>query len=164
MQIILNERTKIAYERLKGQIYINIPIIYEGSANNDRILFVYDTGAYITVINNALYKQFKLEKLPRKKTALSGYAGSASGYMFQFPGLIIGQRLLTGVWAFTPKSMEIQQNLLGDNIIEYFTIYQDNFNDCLYFLDNPKPQPYIHPESNFSLACDNVLYVGDFHF
>jgi len=92
---------------------------------------------------------------------MSGYAGSAPGHIFQIPGLIIGQRLLTGVWAFTPTSMDLKQNLLGDNVIEYFIPIQDNLHDRIFFPDNPKPEPYVHAETNFSLACDSVMYVGE---
>jgi hypothetical protein len=55
-------------------------------------------------------------------------------------------------------------NLLADNVMEYFNIYQDNCNDCLYFFDNPKPEPLTYAsknsvggiESTFSLACDGI--------
>jgi hypothetical protein len=92
---------------------------------------------------------------------MSGYVGSTPGYVFQIPGLVIGKRLLSGVWAFSPKSMDVRQNLLGDNVIEYFRVFQDSMDDCFYFLDNPKPDPYIHPQTGFSLACDGVMVAGE---
>ena len=158
-----NERKRVKYERAKGQVYLDVPIVCEGSTASDTILFMYDTGAYITVINKEYYEEYKLNKLPRKDATLGGYVGSVFGYVFQIPGLIIGQRLLIGVWAFTPKSMDVKQNLLGDNVIEYFVPIQDNLNDCFYFPDNPKPEPYIYPNTNFSLACHDVLFVSDDH-
>ena len=164
MLLDLNERTRVKYERIKGQVYVNIPIVCEGCTSSDRIFFLYDTGAYITVINRERYEKYKLDKLPRKEATLGGYVGSAPGYMFQIPGLVIGQRLLVGVWAFSPKSKNVKQNLLGDNVIEYFMPFQDNRHDCFYFPDNPKPEPYIHTDTKFSLACDSVMYVGDVKF
>jgi len=152
-----DECTRVRYDRIKGQIYIEIPIVCEGSTDSDKIPFMYDTGAFLTVINREIYEWYSLDRLPRKPTSMGGYVGSATGYLFQIPGLVIGQRLLTGVWAFTPKSMDVKQNLLGDNVIEYFMPIQDNFNDCIYFPDNPKPEPYMHPETGFSLACEGVL-------
>ena len=157
----LNRKMRLEYNRIKGQIYLQIPIICEGSTDSDKILFMYDTGAYLTVINRERYEWFNLNKLPCKEAKISGYVGSTPGYVFQIPGLVIGQRLLTGVWAFTPKSIDVKQNLLGDNIIEYFIPIQDNSNDCFYFPDNPNPEPYVHPNTNFSLACDGIMYVGD---
>ena len=163
MTQIFDEKTKMGCKRIKGQVFLEIQIICEGSTSSDKISFLYDTGAYITVINRYWYEWYGLNKLPRFETSLHGYVGLAPGYVFQIPGLMIGQRLLTGVWVFTPTSMDATQNLLGDNVIEYFKPYQDNENDCFYFPDNPQPKPYIHTESNFSLACDSVFHVSETH-
>ena len=157
----INERMRIKFERIKGHIHLDIRVVREGGTILDIINFVYDTGAYITVINRERYEELNLDRLPRTEVTMGGYVGIASGYVFQIPGLIIGQRLLTGVWAFSPKSKDIQQNLLGDNVIEYFMPFQDNHNDYLYFPDNPTPEPYIYPGTNFSLACSQALYVDD---
>jgi len=158
----INERMRVRYRRRKGHVYVNIPIVCEGSTDSDEIRFVYDTGAYITVINRERYEKYKLDTLPRKEVIMNGYNGLSPGYIFQIPGLVIGQRLLTGVWAFSPKSGDIKQNLLGDNVIEYFIPIQDNHNDCLYFPDNPTPDPYVHPATGFSLACENIMYLSEY--
>lgn len=159
MVVNFEDRTKIKYTRLKGQVNLDIQIVCEGSTDADVIDFIYDTGAYITVINRENYEWFGLDKLPRTEATLDGYVSSAPGYVFKIPGIVIGKRLLSGVWAFTPKSEELQQCLLGDNVIEYFRPFQDNANDCFYFADNPEPEPYISPNNNFSLACDSVMLV-----
>jgi len=158
---MLDEKTRMPYIRRKGQSFLSVPIICEGSTDTDKIDFIYDTGAYLTVINRERYEWFRLNKLPRRKTAIGGYSGSASGWLFKIPGLKIGKRLLSGVWAFSPESMDIKQNLLGDNVIEYFKPLQDNENDCFYFADNPKPQPYISPDKAFSLACDGIFAIEE---
>ena len=155
----INNHMRVGYRRYKGHVYLSVPIVFEGSKSNDMIDFIYDTGAFITTINRRLYEAYKLDKLVRHEKKLNSYTGTTEGYMFQIPGLIIGQRLLTGVWAFTPKSHEITQNLLGDNVIEYFIPIQDNQNDCFYFPDNPTPEPYTHPISKQTLACNDVLYT-----
>jgi len=159
LTLIIDEKTKMDYERIKGHVYLSVQIVCEGSTDEDKIDFLYDTGAYLTVINRNRYEWFGLHKLPRKAVTIGGYNGSTDGYMFQIPGLKIGNRLLSGVWAFTPKSKDIKQNLLGDNIIEYFRPFQDNLYDCIYFIDNPTPAPYVNKKHNFTLACDNVLFV-----
>jgi len=151
----------MGYKRKKGQVYLDVQVVCEGSTDSDKIDFMYDTGAFLTVINREIYEWFGLHKLPRKEVTISGYIGSTPGYMFQIPGLVIGKRLLSGVWAFTPKSKDVKQNLLGDNVIEYFRPFQDNLNNCFYFLDNPAPEPYANPEYNFSFACDRILPVSD---
>ena len=159
--IPLNEKTKMRYKREKGHVYIELPIICEGSTEEDAITFVYDTGAYLTVINKERYEWFGLDKLPRWDAKLGSYSGSSEGYMFQIPGLMVGQKLLTGVWAFSPKNDNSKQNLLGDNVIEYFNPYQDNTNDCFYFIDNSCPEPYVSPDNGFSLACDSIMLIEE---
>ncbi|MCL2204727.1 MAG: retroviral-like aspartic protease family protein [Defluviitaleaceae bacterium] len=104
MTLIIDDKTKVKYNRQKGHVYLAIPIVSEGSDENSRIPFMYDTGAYITVINREMYEWHGLDKLPRRAATMGGYVGSTPGYIFQIPGLIVGKRLLVGVWAFTPKS------------------------------------------------------------
>jgi len=158
---IFDEQIKMEYERTKGQVTLRVQIVCEGSTDADKIKFIYDTGAYLTVLNKEMYEWFNLDKLPRKEATMGGYVSSTPGYIFQIPGLVIGQRLLSGVWAFTPKSKDIRQNLLGDNVIEYFRPFQDNLDNCFYFVDNPKPDPYVSKQSSFSLACDSVMLITE---
>lgn len=162
MVINIDDKTQMNYWRLKGQVFLSVQIVCEGSTDKDKIDFIYDTGAYLTVINKEMYEWFNLDKLPRKEAKMGGYVSSASGYVFQIPGLVVGKRLLSGVWAFTPKSKDIKQNLLGDNVIEYFRPLQDNQSDCFYFMDNLDPYPYVSPDKSFSLACDNIMLIEEF--
>ncbi|MCL2171856.1 MAG: retroviral-like aspartic protease family protein [Defluviitaleaceae bacterium] len=161
MTLTIDEKTRLKYSRSKGHIYIRVPIVREGSTDSDRIEFIYDTGAYITVINREMYEFHGLDKLPRKDAMMGSYVGATPGYIFQIPGIIIGNRLLAGVWAFTPKTKNIKQNLLGDNVIEYFRPFQDNQEDCFYFIDNLHPEPYISPDKSLSLACDKIMTINE---
>ncbi|MCL2189335.1 MAG: retroviral-like aspartic protease family protein [Defluviitaleaceae bacterium] len=161
MTLTIDDKTRVEYNRSKGHVYIDIPIIREGGTNSDRINFMYDTGAYITVINREMYEWYGLNKFPRRAATMGGYVGSTPGYIFQVPGMKIGKRLLLGVWAFTPKSKEIKQNLLGDNVIEYFRPLQDNQNDCFYFIDNLYPEPYMSPDKSLSFACDKIMIIEE---
>ena len=156
-----DNNTKMPFIRRRGQIHLRVQVVFKDSTGADKIDFIYDTGAYLTVINRDRYEWYGFDKLARSKAAINGYSGSTSGYVFQIPGLVIGRRLLAGVWAFTPESREIKQNLLGDNVIEYFNPYQDNECDCFYFTDNPAPDPYVSQKHGFSLACDGVFFVDD---
>ena len=159
MLITIDATNKVKHSRIKGHVYLDIPIVREGSNESSSITFMYDTGAYITVINREMYEWHNLDKLPRKEVIMGGYVGSTPGYVFQVPGMRIGKRLLLGVWAFTPKSKDIQQNLLGDNVIEYFRPFQDNQDDCFYFVDNLHPEPYVSADKLFSLACDKIMVI-----
>jgi len=159
MTLTIDKQTKIGYIRREGHVYLDIEIVREGGTDSDGIRFIYDTGAYITVINREMYEWHGFNKLPRIEATMGGYVGSTPGYIFQVPGMRLGKRLLLGVWAFTPKSKNIKQNLLGDNVIEYFRPLQDNQDDCFYFIDNLYPEPYVSPNKSFSLACDKVMLV-----
>jgi len=162
MTFVFDEKTKLEFIRENdGHIYIELPIVCEGSKDTDTIPFVYDTGAFVTVVNKDRYEYFGLHKLPRYETSLGGYTGGTKGYLFQIPGLRIGVRLLLDVWAFSPTNPELRQNLLGSNVIEYFRPFQDNMNDVIYFPDNLSPKPYYSEKHNISLACKKVLVIDD---
>jgi len=157
--LTIDNKTCVRTVRVKGHVYLELPIICKGSTDTDKILFVYDTGAYLTIINREIYEWYGLNTLPRRETVVNGYIGTTPGYLFQIPSLKVGEKLLTGVWAFSPKSSDIKYNLLGDNVIEYFRPFQDNLNKCIYFIENPTPEPFISSDGAFSLACDGVFLL-----
>jgi predicted aspartyl protease len=168
--IKLLDSTKIEFERIKGHINLKLSIAREGGTNEDAVNFIYDTGAVITVISRDTYELYGLDKLPRSEASMPGYTGSAPGWVYTIPGIAIGRRAITGVYAFSPKDYELGQNLLADNVIEYFNVYQDNENDCLYFMDNPKPLPLIYEIKGsdgkptwdkFSLGCSGIYFTDD---
>jgi len=100
MTVTFDEKTKHEFVRGKdGHIYIRVPIVCEGSSNEDLIPFIYDTGAFITVLNRDRYDHFKLYNLEHRVTTLHGYAGGTQGYLYKIPGLRIGNRLVCGVLA-----------------------------------------------------------------
>ena len=63
--------------------------------------------------------------------------------------------------AFTPESPLLKQNLLGNNVIEYFRPFQDNMNDAIYFPENLNPKPFFSEKHGVSLACDGLFLIGD---
>jgi len=162
--ITIDNKTRVSFKRFNSHTYLELNIVCKGSTEADTIRFIYDTGAYLTVLNKEVYEWFSLDKLPRKEITIGSYNGSTPGYLFQIPGLKVGEKLLTGIWAFSPKSEEIKQNLLGDNVIEYFRPFQDNLYDCIYFLENPNPEPYISSDGAFTLACDGVFMLKNHVF
>jgi len=155
--ITIDNKTRVPFKRFNCHAYLELNIVCKGSTESDTIRFIYDTGAYLTVLNKEVYEWFNLDNLSRTEATIGGYNGTTPGYLFQIPGLKVGEKLLTGIWAFSPRSDEIKQNLLGDNVIEYFRPFQDNLNDCIYFLENPNPEPYISSDGVFTLACDGVF-------
>jgi hypothetical protein len=162
--------------RAKGHFYVKILLIREGSTKENYISFMYDSGAWITVLSRKVYEKNKLNILPWKPFSMRGYGASEGekesinkiqevpGFMYEIPALKIGNRVLTKVKSFTPENYKITENILGGNVIEYFCPYQDNSNDYFYFPDNLNPKPYIHEKSGFSLACEGSFSFeeGDF--
>ena len=155
----LDERVRLKTTREKGHFYVDLLIVCEDSTDDDFVPFMYDTGAWLTVLSRKYYETYKLNSLHWKPFSMGGYGAGEDesrripGFIYQIPALKIGRRLLTEVWAFTPASYEITENILGGNAIEYFNPYQDNGNDYFYFFDNPTPKPYVHEASGFSLEC-----------
>jgi hypothetical protein len=166
--IQLDEKVRLRTTREKGHSYIDLLIVCEGSTDEDFVSFMYDTGAWLTVLSRKYYETYKLNALKRMPFSMGGYGAGEDasrkipGFMYQIPALKIGNRLLTEVWAFTPASYEISENILGCNVIEYFNPYQDNSNDYIYFFDNLTPRPYVHEISGFSLKCGGSFSFEDF--
>ena len=162
MTITLDKRTGYKMMRNQGHYYIDVLIVSEGGTDDDYETFMYDTGAYITVLCRNVYETHKFDALPRFAFPMKGYGGGVSpGVVYTIPGLKIGRRLLTDVWAYTPDSYELEENILGANVIEYFMTVQDNDDDYIYFLDNANPKPYYDERTKVSLACGDVFALGD---
>jgi len=171
MVIQLDKRVRHKATRENGHFYVDVLLVCEGSTDDSFVPFMYDTGAWLTVLSRKYYEANGLYSLSWEKFSMGGYGAGVDknrkvpGVLYKIPALKIGKRVLTGVRAFTPASYEIEENILGGNAFEYFNIYQDNGNDYLYFFDNPNPTPYVHEKSGFSLACDGSFSFeeGDFH-
>ena len=87
--LTIDNKTRVPFTRANGHAYLKLLIVCSGSTENDTIRFVYDTGAYITVLNREEYEWFNLNKLPRKEVTIGSYDGATPGYLFQIPGLKI---------------------------------------------------------------------------
>ena len=143
MQINFDASHKSAFRRENGQYRLYATMF----RNKDKtklglIDFIYDSGAFLTVINNERYETLGLCELPRIEHHIYGYTGKAEGYYFQLPLLHIAGEDLPYVWAFSPRSGELSQNLLGTNVIERFRVFQDNENNSFFFQKNNNPQYY----------------------
>jgi len=99
--ITIDNKTCVPYKRTNGHAYLKLNVVCKGSTETDTIRFVYDTGAYLTVINKEVYQWFSLDKLPRTEATIGSYNGSTPSFLFQIPGLKVGEKLLTGIWAFS---------------------------------------------------------------
>ena len=143
MQISFNNVHKSAFRRSDEQYRLYTTIYRDTEKSKVGLIdFIYDSGAFLTVINKERYETLGLDRLPRIEHYINGYTGKAPGYYFQLPWIQLGGEDLPYVWAFSPKSGELSQNLLGTNVIERFRIFQDNETDCFFFIKNNNPRYY----------------------
>lgn len=124
-----------------GNYHIHIPTFYEyNSFSNDRVDFIFDTGAYITVLSRKEATLFDFINSYTVKTnvPLSGFAGGCLADIKEIPGFIIGGRRLEGVKVAVPH-IDTDVNILGLNVIDLFKFFIDTEQDKIYFAQNPSP-------------------------
>jgi len=130
----------LTYEE-DGNYHIRVPMFYEyNSYSNDTVDFIFDTGAYITVINRFEAKLFGYDDsyTIQHNVPLAGFAGGCMTDIKSIPGIIIGNKRLEGVKVAVPH-IDTDVNILGLNVIELFKFCVDTESDEIYFSQNPRP-------------------------
>ncbi|MDR2600685.1 MAG: retroviral-like aspartic protease family protein [Oscillospiraceae bacterium] len=138
-----------------GNYHIRIPTFYEyNNYSNDKVDFIFDTGAYITVISRkeALIRGFTDQFTVKSNVPLSGFAGGCLADIKSIPGIMIGNRRLEGMKVAVPH-IDTDINILGLNVIDLFKFYIDTEHDEVYLQENPKPSI---PES---LRCRSIHII-----
>jgi clan AA aspartic protease (TIGR02281 family) len=144
--------TPLHIQRQGGHYYVTILAVYSGrDAGNEKINFILDTGAFITVVSRDTAKLLGYNKLPRIVSKIKGYTGEAPADFVRIPSLKILDTRITDVPVLIPHSSELKQNILGLNVLEYFNYYVDTCNNAIYLSLNPSPQHY-----HSILACGQV--------
>ena len=131
----------LTYEE-DGNYHIRVPMFYEfGSFSNDKVDFIFDTGAYITIISRkaAYLRGFDDSYTIQKNVPLAGFAGGCMTDVKSLPGIVIGNRRLEDVKVAVPH-LDIDINILGLNVIELFKFFIDTEKDEIYFSHNPTPK------------------------
>ena len=124
-----------------GNYHIRIPTFYGfDSYSNDRIDFIFDTGAYITVLSRqeAVLFDFMDNFTIKSNVPISGFAGSCLVDIKEIPGFVVGGKRLEGVKVAVPH-IDTDVNILGLNVIELFKYYIDTEKYEIYFSENPLP-------------------------
>ena len=124
-----------------GNYHILIPTFFEfGSYSNERVDFIFDTGAYITIISRSQAKihGFDGAYTIQKNVPLSGFAGNCLTDIMKIPGFVIGGHRLEGVKVAVPH-IDTDVNILGLNVIELFKYLINTETDDIYFALNPIP-------------------------
>jgi predicted aspartyl protease len=126
------------YYKKDGHYHIYVPTFLEfNNYANDDIDFIFDTGAFITVVTIQTSLVFGFNKLPSiKEVTLTGYTGSCHADIKSIPGLIIGGRIFENVKVAIPHENS-EHNILGLNVLEYFNYLFSSKNSMIYFSKNP---------------------------
>jgi len=155
MTVYFGDDSFLKLRRERGHLFAQILTVYAGgSVEGEKINFILDTGAFMTVISRDTAEQFGYDTLPKILSRIKGYSGEAVADFTRIPSLRILDTLLTDVPVLIPHSMELRQNIVGLNVLEYFNYYVDNENDRLYLSLNPDPRPY-----DKLFACGGVFAI-----
>lgn len=158
----MGKKITIEYESVESLVYkndgnyhIKLPTFYEfGSYSNNTVDFIFDTGAYMTVIDRkeAALLGYLDSYTIRTDVPLSGFVGGCLADIKEIPGFIIGGHRLEGVKVAVPQ-ISTDANILGLNVIELFKYYVDTEDDKIYFSRNTRPDI---PEP---LRCKNIYSI-----
>jgi len=125
-----------------GHYHLSVPTFYDfdGYANTP-IDFVFDTGAFLTVITRGTAARLGyLDRFTiQKRIILSGFSGDCFADLKEIPGFMIGGRKIEGAKVAVPY-IETDISILGLNVIEYFRFFIDTERDKIYFSENPLPE------------------------
>ena len=153
MDVYFGDNSYYDLTRDSGLLYVRLKAIYQGSpVDGEGIEFIFDTGAYLTVISRNTAIRCGFDKLPKKTTDLFGFGDAITVDFVRIPGLIILGKTLTDIPVLIPHDMyrtnprtgEIKQmpEVLGLNVLEYYNYYIDTERDRLYLNENPNPRFY----------------------
>jgi len=135
--------------------YLDVPVLYDlKNYLNSTVQFLFDTGAYVTVLNNKTSLFFGFDKLPSvvEHFPLTGISGSCDASLKEIPGMVIGGRLLKGVKVAIPHD-DTKYCILGLNVLDHFKYLIDSELCKVYFNDNPN---YKMPNELKSAAVMNI--------
>jgi clan AA aspartic protease (TIGR02281 family) len=152
-----NSPVYLNIKRHGGHYYVTLRAIYNTSdkAYAEKIDFILDTGAFITVISRDIAELFGYDKLPKIPSKIKGYTGEAPADFVRIPGLKILNTELYDVPVLIPHNKELKQNILGLNILEYFEYLIETNNDKIHIRLNPNPRQY-----HKILECGQVIVVS----
>jgi len=141
-----------------GHRHVDIPLFYgKDSYSNHQVDFVFDTGAYLTVLTKYTAEQFGFDKVTPVQTdiPLTGFADSkCSGDLIEIPGMLIGGKILVDVRVAIPY-IDTEDDILGLNVLEYYNYLIDSSNDKIYFSESITYKP---PKQ---LGCGKVTTINN---
>jgi aspartyl protease family protein len=95
---------------------------FDGEINRHKVTFLVDTGATITAIPGRLQQSLGLK--PGPATSVSTANGTTTAYLTRLDQLSIGQIELFDVNASIIPGMDVNEILLGMNVLKHFELVQ----------------------------------------
>ena len=134
--------------------------VFSSSINFERVFLVFDPGAFITVIMRSRARQVGLPLTGIYSANLTGFnkeRGVDEAEIVIAPKMEIGKIIIEDVKILVPlEDIEIPE-VIGENVLEYFSYTVDRNSSSIYFNKNPNPQPYIDADKGIDLSCGRVL-------
>jgi len=150
----VNSSNFLNIKRHSGHYYVTLRAKYNAfdKAYTEKIDFILDTGAFITVISRDIADMFGYGKLPKIPSKIKGYTGESPADFVRIPGLKILNIELLDLPVLIPHNRELKQNILGLNVLEYFEYSIETKNDKMYINLNTNPRHY-----HKILECGQVI-------
>ena len=157
MTITFGDNDFVSLRREEGHLYLFSQLFHEGAVDDGSLVnFILDTGAYLTVLSRRTAMRCGFDKLPSKEVIINGFGGDGEpADVVRIPGLKILDKLVTDVPVLVPHRMDLTQEVLGLNVLEYFNYYVDTENIRLYMKLNPTPNPY-----DPIVACREIFIIS----
>ncbi|GHU56727.1 hypothetical protein AGMMS49975_20610 [Clostridia bacterium] len=161
-------------DRRQGHLYIDIPVLYEGQEEeneDDKITFIMDTGAFLTVISRNTAIEFGFDKLPVIcHWKLSGFGkNKLLSDIIRIPAIRLAGKVLIGAIVAVPFDIKNGNQVLGLNILNYFEYSVKASNNSAYFRYDAD---YKHGYSDYladsgisvSLACNDIFTLDNYSY
>ena len=140
----------LVYKKQTAHYHLTVPTFYRfGADSYGEIEFIFDTGAYLTIISKTTADNYGFGNLRTINASIPihGYAGQARAELVEIPGMSLGGRILRDVKVAIPHKdpeyigdngqVEIKPlNILGLNVLEHFNYFVSSTESMIYFSDN----------------------------
>ena len=143
---------RVEYFINNGHITLTCKVVSYLTNEEEDILFIHDTGAYISTLNKDSYELLGFDriKVDRHNVELGSYNSISKGLVFTLPFLFVANYTVRNVQVFVPYAYSLRQNLLAMNVLGLFNQY----------IETDMSSIYLKPHNNkvdFRLLAESVF-------
>jgi aspartyl protease family protein len=110
------------YQEIALQRSSNGHYVFNGEINHQKVTFLVDTGATMTAIPERLQQPLGLQAGPA--TSVSTANGATTAYLTRLEQMALGDIELYDVKASIIRGMDVDEVLLGMNVLKHFELVQ----------------------------------------